>query len=102
MRVCTGSSARVCHHERKAMRGERVFQLAWHHGGTANCVRWVTGTEFFICENECAASLEKQDTRLQTCIQVKALKDWMCAPLPIFIVSSINQSISINVYAKCV
>lgn len=75
MRVCIGSSSGVCHHERKTMRGERVFQLAWHHGCTANCVRWVTGTEFFICENECAAaaSLEKQDKGLETCIQVKAM-----------------------------
>lgn len=73
MRACTGSSTRVCHHERKAMRGERVFQLAWHHGCTANCVRWVTGTEFFICENGCAASLEKENTGLQTCIKGKSI-----------------------------
>lgn len=65
MRACTGSRTRVCHHERKAMRGEGVFQLPWHHGRPANCVRWVTGAEFFICEDECAASLEKENTGLQ-------------------------------------
>lgn len=116
MRACNNSRTRVSHHERTAIRGERVLQLAWHHGCTANCVRWVTGTEFFICENECtaAASLKKQDTGLQTCIQVKALstcrmKAWlesspwglkMCNPA--YIHSAINHNFSINVYAKCV
>lgn len=75
MRASIGSSSRVCHHERKAMGGERVVQLAWHHGRTANGVRWITGTEFFICEHEClgAAGLEKQDTGNKTLCCVNSI-----------------------------
>lgn len=44
------------------------MQLSRHHGRAANRVRWITGTEFFICENECMATarLEKQNEGYKT------------------------------------
>lgn len=48
---------------------ERVLQLARHHGRAANCVSWITGAKFFICENECMAT-----ARLETGQRLKKNK----------------------------
>ena len=47
------------------MGGERVLQLAGHHGRPTDRVRGVTHSQFFICEKECTATagLEEQTER---------------------------------------
>lgn len=43
------------------MGGEGVLQLARHRGRPTDCVRWVTHTEFFVCEDESTATASLQE-----------------------------------------
>ena len=65
MRLSIGCGTRLSHRESVPMRDQRVLQLARHRGRPTDGVRWVTGTEFFVRENECTAmaSLEEQTDR---------------------------------------
>lgn len=65
MRTSTGCSTCVSYHKGVPTGGERVLQLARHHGCPTDCVRWVTHTKFFVSQKESTItdSLEEETKR---------------------------------------
>lgn len=88
----TSGDTRLTQHERLAMRGEGVLQLARNHRPPSDCVGWIPVAELFVCTEECSAPSglgEQRDfIKINIC--------YMCSSIPTTVTFLISSHLKLH------